>query len=64
MKKTNLEKIKEIAQQAQGIKTAVIMYNFDELPEHKEIKKDSFFGVTAKYLEECPANSVRLTYTM
>jgi len=64
MKKTNLEIIQERSAQAQGIRTAVIEYNFDELPKHKEITKTSFFGVDARHEEGLTINTANLTYTM
>ena len=64
MKKTNLEIIQERVAQAQGIRTAVIEYNFDKLPKDDEITKRSFFGVEAKENKDVPLNTANLTYTM
>jgi len=63
MRKTTLEIIQERVTQAEGIKTAVIEYNF-KLPEHPEVTKDNFFGVEAKFLENVTPGTAMLTYTM
>ena len=64
MKKTNLELIQEKAEMGRNIPTALLQYNFDELPEHEEVKEDSFFGVRAKFNPSMPKDTVNLTYTM
>lgn len=64
MQKTTLEKIQERVSQAQGIKTAVIEYNFKELPDDENITPTSFYGVPAKFLSEVAPETATLTYTM
>ena len=62
MKKTTLEIIKEKVAIGQNIPTAVIEYNLEELP--KEVQKDSFFGVKARFNSDLPKETVNLIYTM
>jgi len=47
----NLEKIKKLVENAQGIPNAVIEYN-GELPDLAGIKADRFFGVPARFNPE------------
>ena len=44
-----LKLIKQTVATAKELPNATIEYNLGELPEHKEVKKDNFFGVPAKY---------------
>lgn len=62
MQKSNIEKIQDIVEHAKGIKTAMLEYNFEELPRHKEINNDSFYGVPAKFNKDVSKESVVLTY--
>jgi hypothetical protein len=57
-----IDKIKQAASQGKEIETSVIEYNC-ELPKHKDIKKDSFFGVKAKF-NPLVKNEIQLTYKM
>jgi len=63
MKKTTLEIIQERAEQAKGIRTAVIEHNL-ELPEHDEITEKEFFGVRALRNDSIKKGTANLTYTM
>lgn len=64
MKKTNLELIQEKVEMGRNIPTALIQYNFKELPKHKEVKDDKFFGVNAKLNLNMKEDTINLTYTM
>jgi len=64
MKRPNIDIIKEKANAAQGIPTARIEYNFNELPKHKEIKEDSFFGIKAILNNSMPKDTANVIYTM
>ena len=60
MKKELIDIIKNAVAHCDGIPSAVIEYNF-ELPKHKDIKKDSFFGVKAKFEKNVKVGSVQVT---
>ena len=62
MKKEIIEIIKEKVNAGKAIATAVIEYNF-ELPKDKDIKKDSFYGVKARFNPDMPEDTANLTYT-
>jgi len=47
MKPNTLDLITQTVAKAKTYPNATIEYNFDELPDHPEIKPDSFFGVDA-----------------
>ena len=64
MKKTNLEIIELKVASAKTIASARIEYNFVELPKHKEIKEDSFFGVKAIRNNSMPKDTANVIYTM
>jgi len=63
MKREIIDIINERVQFGKDIPTAVIEYNF-KLPKDKEITKDSFFGVKAKFNPDAPQDTAQLTYTM
>jgi len=64
MKKDTLEIIKGKAEFAKNIPTAVIEYNFEKLPRHKEVKNDSFFGVKARFNSDVNKDTAQVVYTM
>lgn len=64
MKKENIDIIKEKVAAAQGLATAKVEYNFDELPEHDEINERSFFGIPAVFNNSMPKNTANVIYTM
>jgi len=63
MNKT-IEIINSRVEHARTIPGAVIEYNFDELPKDKNIKKDSFYGIPAKFNERTPKGNAMVTYKM
>jgi len=60
MKKTNLEKIKEEVKRSANFPNCTIEYNFDKLP--KEVTKNSFFGVPAKFNKDKKRNTAGIIF--
>ena len=56
-----LDLIKQTVATAKQLPNTTIEYNLDELPVHKDIKKDSFFGVPAIYNEKRTMNTLNVT---
>jgi len=63
MKKEIIDIIKQKVAAGKNIQTAVIEYNF-ELPVNKDIKKDSFYGVKARFNDNVAKDTAQLIYTM
>ena len=59
MKETTLEEIKKVVEESKRFPNSTIEYSC-ELPKHKQIKPDSFFGVPAVYNER--TNGVKLIF--
>ena len=63
MKKEILGEIQKKVAVGGNIPTAVIEYNF-ELPKDMNIKKDSFYGVKARFNPKVKEGECNLIYTM
>ena len=51
-----IEKLRQIADKANDLPNAVIEYSC-ELPEHKEITKESIFGIKAVFNKDVPKST-------
>ena len=56
-----LKLIRQSVAEAKQLPNTTIMYNFKELPKHKDIKKDKFFGVPAIYDGKRLINTLNVT---
>jgi len=59
-----LEKIRIAVEQSKAFPNPTIEYNFEELPKHKEVKKDSFFGVRAVYNKMVEKNTAKVIFKL
>lgn len=57
-----INKIKEAVEQSKIYPDPTIEYNFDKLPKHKEVKKDSFFGVRAVYNDKVKKDTAKVVF--
>jgi len=55
-----LKLIQKTVERAKSLPNATIDYNFSELPRHKEIKNESFFGVKAEYNPKRQINTLNV----
>ena len=62
MEKLNMKLIERLVDDSKNLPNPTIEYNFEELPKHKEIKADSFFGVKAVRREDLGLNKAGLIY--
>jgi len=63
MKKETLDIIMQKVEASKAIPGATLEYNV-ELPEHKDIKKDSFFGIKAIFNPMMEKGTVNSIYKM
>ena len=55
-----LKLIKQTVTKAKSLPNATITYNLGDLPHHKEVKEDNFFGVPASYDEKRQINTLNV----
>lgn len=62
--KTDLETILDVVEKSKGFPNPTIEYNFDKLPDDKNITPDSFYGVKANKNPKLSLGNAHITYKL